>query len=63
MMKRLLGLLALLTVIAAPVFAEAREGGEPQPGSRHAVGGGHVPAHGPARVHGRPRGGAPALPA
>jgi len=61
MMNRLLGLLALLTVIAAPLRAEARGGGEPQPGGRHAVGGGHIPAHGPARVHGRPPGHAPAV--
>ena len=61
MMNRLLGLLAVLTVIAAPLGAEARGGGEPQPGGHHAVGGGHIPAHGPARVHGRPPGHAPAV--
>ena len=61
MMTRLLGLLALLTVIAAPVGAEGRGGSPAPPGDRHAVGGGHVPAHGPARVHGRPPAGAPAV--
>jgi hypothetical protein len=61
MMTRLLGLLALLTVIAAPAGAEGREGSAASPGDRHAVGGGHVPAHGPARVHGRPPAGAPAV--
>ena len=59
-MNRLPALLASLTLIGAPVFAGARGGRPAQPGDRHAVGGGHVPAHGPARVHGRPPAGAPA---
>jgi hypothetical protein len=57
-MNRLPGLLALLTLIAAPVCAEARAGSPAPPGDRHAVGGGHIPAHGPARVHGQPPAGA-----
>jgi len=60
-MNRLPALLALLTLIAAPVCAEARTGRPAPPGERHAVGGGHVPAHGPARVHGRPPAGTAAV--
>jgi len=47
-MKRLLSLFALTTLITIPVLAQGR-------GDRHSVGGGHVPAHGPAAVHGNPR--------
>jgi hypothetical protein len=60
-MNGLPALLASLTLIAAPVFAGARGGSPVQTGDRHAVGGGHIPAHGPARVHGRPPAGAPAV--
>lgn len=47
-MKRLLSLFALTTLITIPVLAQGR-------GDQHSVGGGHVPAHGPAAVHGNPR--------
>jgi len=51
---RLLGVLVLMAMIAVPLFAQGRSAGQAQPGGRHAVGGGHIPAHGPARVHGQP---------
>lgn len=46
-MKKLIGISAALVIFSAPAFA--------QHGGSHAVGGaGHIPAHGPAPVHGTP---------
>jgi hypothetical protein len=47
-MKKLIGLLAaFLIAFAIPAFAQ-KKGGHPE------VGGGHIPAHGPAAFHGTP---------
>jgi hypothetical protein len=43
-MNRLFSLLTLTTLVAAPVFAQ---------GGSHAVGGTHIPSHGPTRVRAR----------
>jgi hypothetical protein len=52
-MKNLLGIMAILLLIALPVAAQEHGGGHPTPG----VGGGHIPAHGPTPMaHGNPGG-------
>jgi hypothetical protein len=43
-MKKVFGLLALLSMFAFLAFAQKEHGG----GGSHGVGGGHIPAHGPA---------------
>jgi hypothetical protein len=61
-MNRFLGLLTVLTVMAVPVFAQERGGGQARPGS-HAVGHGHVPSQGPTAVRSRPSAGRSGPPA
>jgi hypothetical protein len=54
-MTKLMTLLAVSMVMAVPALAQDRDGNRAQPrGTGHAVGGGHVPAHGPAAVRSRP---------
>ena len=55
-MKKLIGLIAVLLIVSVPALAEQR-GGE-QRGASH-VGGGHIPAHGPAPVRAPARAPAP----
>jgi hypothetical protein len=62
-MNRLLSLLTVLTVTAAPGFAQERGAGQARPGGSHAVGGGHVPSQGPTAVRARPPGGRSGPPA
>lgn len=69
-MKRLLGPLALLLIIAVPAFAQhptARTSGGTRNTAPRAVGGGYVPAHGPQEhtplpPHGTDQPGHPAAP-
>jgi hypothetical protein len=49
-MKTLIGVVALLLTFSFPVVAQER-GGEKGVGGHAAVGGGHVPAHGPTATH------------
>jgi hypothetical protein len=55
-MNKLITLLTVLVMMAAvPAFAQGRGRGRAQPrGGSHAVGGGHIPAHGPPAFRGRP---------
>jgi hypothetical protein len=49
-MRKILELAIIFSLfLAAPVFAQEKGGTRPE------VGGGHIPAHGPAPVHGTPR--------
>ncbi len=45
-MKKLIGLFAVSMLLMVPVFAQKKGGG----GGKPEVGGGHIPAHGPAPV-------------
>jgi hypothetical protein len=59
-MKTLTGLLGLLLIFSVPALAQRKTGGEQQQRGRSPVGGGHIPAHGPAPVpRNRGGGGAP----
>jgi hypothetical protein len=49
-MKTLLGIVALLLLFSLPAVAQEK-GGEKGGGGHAAVGGGHVPAHGPTATH------------
>ena len=56
-MHKLLSALTLSILIAVPALAQERERSKAPPrGGGHAVGGGHVPSHGPAPVASRPAG-------
>ncbi len=66
---RILSKLALaILLFAVPVFAQHQGGGQPHQGGgqphqasgEHGVGGGHIPAHGPAPVRSAPHAAAPA---
>jgi hypothetical protein len=50
MMHKLIGTIAVALLVASPTFAQRGE----QRSSHPAVGGGHIPAHGPAPFRGRP---------
>jgi len=49
--KKLIGILAVLLAFSIPAFAQH---GEQHPAPAHGVGGGHIPAHGPAPVRNAP---------
>ena len=56
-MNKLIGIVSVALLLALPVFAQERgeHGGGGHPGPVKGVGGGHIPAHGPAPVRaGRP---------
>jgi hypothetical protein len=55
-MKTLTGLLGLLLIFSVPALAQRKTGGGQRGGSH--VGGGHIPAHGPAPARRSPSGGA-----
>jgi hypothetical protein len=54
-MKKLFGLLALLSLFCFVAFAQKERGG----GASHGVGGGHIPAHGPAPAKAQHKNAAP----
>jgi hypothetical protein len=55
-MKELIGFLAVLLMFCLPALAQRRDGGgQAHQGASRAVGGGHIPAHGPAPARGQVR--------
>jgi hypothetical protein len=61
-MTKVVALLAVSIMVAVPGFSQDRgdDRAEPRKG-HHAVGGGHIPAHGPTSVRGRPQAADPAF--
>jgi hypothetical protein len=56
-MKELIGFLAVLLMFCLPALVQRKVGGGQQAhqGGSRAVGGGHIPAHGPAPAQGQAR--------